>query len=176
MKKVLETIKKILIGIIGTAYFIFALIMTILLLNYNDYGVTQFGNKSLVIINDEIASENYEKGDLVIVEGKRVDKIELGEEIFTYRIDSRGIPSIQVGIVGDIYIEDDAIAFENGETYSMEFVAGVGTESYEHLGTALSIIESQWGFLFIVLVPCFLIFIYEVYSLIVEIKYGAEED
>ena len=58
----------------------------------------------------------------------------------------------------------------------MEFVAGVGTESYEHLGTALSIIESQWGFLFIVLVPCFLIFIYEVYSLIVEIKYGAEED
>ena len=176
MKKVLETIKKILIGIIGTAYFIFALIMTILLLNFNDYGVTQFGNKSLVIINDEIASENYEKGDLVIVEGKKVDKIELGEEIFTYRIDSKGIPSIQVGIVGDIYIEDDAIAFENGETYSMEFVAGVGTESYEHLGTALSIIESQWGFLFIVLVPCFLIFIYEVYSLIVEIKYGAEED
>ena len=150
--------------------------MTILLLNFNDYGVTQFGNKSLVIINDEIASENYEKGDLVIVEGKKVDKIELGEEIFTYRIDSKGIPSIQVGIVGDIYIEDDAIAFENGETYSMEFVAGVGTESYEHLGTALSIIESQWGFLFIVLVPCFLIFIYEVYSLIVEIKYGAEED
>ncbi|MBQ2909282.1 MAG: hypothetical protein IJE53_00575 [Bacilli bacterium] len=176
MKKVLETIKKILIGIIGTAYFIFALIMTILLLNYNDYGVTQFGNKSLVIINDEIASENYEKGDLVIVEGKKVDKIELGEEIFTYRIDSKGIPSIQVGIVGDIYVEDDAIAFENGETYSMEFVAGIGTESYEHLGTALSIIESQWGFLFIVLVPCFLIFIYEVYSLIVEIKYGAEED
>lgn len=176
MKKVLETIKKILIGIIGTAYFIFALIMTILLLNFNDYGVTQFGNKSLVIINDEIASENYEKGDLVIVEGKKVDKIELGEEIFTYRIDSKGIPSIQVGIVGDIYVEDDAIAFENGETYSMEFVAGIGTESYEHLGTALSIIESQWGFLFIVLVPCFLIFIYEVYSLIVEIKYGAEED
>ena len=176
MKKVLETIKQILIGIIGTAYFIFALIMTILLLNFNDYGVTQFGTKSLVIINDEIASENYEKGDLVIVESKKIDKIEVGEEIFTYRIDSKGIPSIQVGTVGDVYVEDEAISFENGETYSMEFVAGVGTESYEHIGTALSIIESQWGFLFIVLVPCFLIFIYEVYSLIVEIKYGAEED
>ena len=176
MKKVLETIKQILIGIIGTAYFIFALIMTILLLNFNDYGVTQFGTKSLVIINDEIASENYEKGDLVIVESKKIDKIEVGEEIFTYRIDSKGIPSIQVGTVGDVYVEDEAISFENGETYSMEFVAGVGTKSYEHIGTALSIIESQWGFLFIVLVPCFLIFIYEVYSLIVEIKYGAEED
>ena len=36
--------------------------------------------------------------------------------------------------------------------------------------------ESKWGFLFIVLVPCFLIFIYEVYALIIEIKYGAEEE
>lgn len=176
MKKVLETIKKILIGIIGTAYFIFALIMTILLLNFNDYGITQFGTKSLVIINDTIANENYKKGDLVIVEAQRVEDVEVGQEIFTYRIDSKGIPTINLGKVGEVYVDDDAIAFENGETYSMEFVAGVGTESYEHLGTALSIIESQWGFLFIVLVPCFLIFIYEVYSLIVEIKYGAEED
>lgn len=176
MKKVLETIKKILIGIIGTAYFIFALIMTILLLNFNDYGITQFGTKSLVIINDTIANENYKKGDLVIVEAQRVEDVEAGQEIFTYRIDSKGIPTINLGKVGEVYVDDDAIAFENGETYSMEFVAGVGTESYEHLGTALSIIESQWGFLFIVLVPCFLIFIYEVYSLIVEIKYGAEED
>lgn len=176
MKKVLETIKKILIGTIGVIYFTFALVMTILLLNFNDYGVTQFGNTSLVIINDEISSETYKKGDLVIVESKKVDKIEVGEEIFTYRIDSKGIPTIQVGKVGEVYIEDEAVSFENGETYSMEFVAGVGTDSYENIGTALAIIESQWGFLFIVLVPCFLIFIYEVYSLIVEIKYGAEED
>ena len=63
MKKVLETIKKILIGIVGTAYFLFALAMTILLLNYNDYGVTQFANKSLIIMTDNVASEKYKKGD-----------------------------------------------------------------------------------------------------------------
>ena len=176
MKKVLETIKKILIGIVGTAYFLFALAMTILLLNYNDYGVTQFANKSLIIMTDNVASEKYKKGDLVIVESKKVDQIKTGQEVFTYRIDSKGIPMIQIGKVGEVYVEDNAIAFENGETYSMEFVAGIGTKSYEGLGTALSIIESQWGFLFIVLVPCFLIFIYEIYSLIVEIKYGGQED
>ena len=176
MKKVLETIKKLFIGIIGTAYFLFALAMTILLLNYNDYGVTQFGNKSLIIMTDNVASEKYNKGDLVIVESQNIDKIEKGQEVFTYRIDSKGIPMIQIGKVGDVYTDDKAIAFENGETYSMEFVAGIGTKSYEKIGTALSIVESQWGFLFIVLVPCFLIFIYEVYSLIVEIKYGSEED
>ena len=176
MKKLLETIKKFLIGLVGTVYFIFALIMTILLLNFNDYGVTQFGTKSLVIIRDEIATEQYKKGDLVIVESKKIDKIEVGEEIFTYRIDSKGIPSIQVGTVGDVYVEDEAISFENGETYSIEFIGGKAIESHENVGKFLSLIESQWGFLFLVLVPIFLIFIYEVYALIIEIKYGADKD
>ena len=44
------------------------------------------------------------------------------------------------------------------------------------VGSVLSLLQSKWGFLFTVLVPCFLIFIYEVYSLIIEIKYGAEPD
>lgn len=176
MKKVLEAIKKFIIGLVGTAYFIFALIMTILLLNFNEYGVTQFGKTSMVIIPDEVANENYKKGDLVLVESMKVEKIQVGDEIFAYRIDSKGIPMIQIGTVGDVYLEENAIAYENGETYSAEFIAGKATERHENIGTALSIIESQWGFLFIVLVPCFLIFIYEVYSLIVEIKYGAEED
>ena len=50
--KTLKLIKKILFTIIGVSYYVFALCMTILLLNYNDYNVTQFGEKSLVIIND----------------------------------------------------------------------------------------------------------------------------
>ena len=49
-------------------------------------------------------------------------------------------------------------------------------KKYEKIGTFLSVVESKWGFLFIVLVPSFLIFIYEVYSLIIEIKYGKDED
>ena len=58
----------------------------------------------------------------------------------------------------------------------MQFVAGTGEKVYNDIGFYLSIIESRWGFLFLVLVPCFLFFIYEIYALIVEIKYGAEED
>ena len=176
MEKVLTTIKKVIMTIIGVAYFIFALAMTILLLNYNQYGVTQFGNKSLIFINDEIANENYSKGDLVIVNLPKLEKIQVGDEMFCYRIDSKGIPSLQVGNVGEVYLEEKAISYENGETYSYEFIAGKAEEVHPDLGTFLSIVESKWGFLFIVLVPCFLIFIYELYSLIIEIKYGSEED
>lgn len=174
--KTLKLIKKILFTIIGVSYYVFALCMTILLLNYNDYNVTQFGEKSLVIINDDISREEYTKGDLVIVDSVKIRELNKGDTLFAYKVDKKGNVNLEVGNVGEIYLEEEAFSFENGETYSMEFAAGKPGKVYEEIGTFLSIVESKWGFLFIVLVPCFLIFIYEVYALIVEVKYGDEEE
>ena len=174
--KILKMIKNITLGILFVIYFVFVVIMTVLLLNFNDYGVTEFGDTSLILINDEISNDNYKKGDLVITKKKKLEKINIGDEIFTYKIDGKGSVSIDLGKVGNIYPEEEAIAFENGSTYSVEYIAGVPEKIYEDVGLVLSVVESKWGFLFIVLVPSFLIFVYEVYSLIVEIKYGYEED
>ena len=46
MKEVFKIIKKIVVGLFVSVFFIFAIIMAILLINYNDYGVSQFGNTS----------------------------------------------------------------------------------------------------------------------------------
>ena len=173
--KVLKIIKSIILWILGIAFFGFALAMTILLLNFNDFGITEFGNTSLIMINDNIASETHKKGDLVLVDKKKLENIVIGEQLFAYSFDSKGVASVELGTVGQVYPNENAIAYENGATYSMQYVIGAATKSYENIGTYLSIIESKWGFLFLVLVPGFLIFIYEVYALIVEIKYGAEE-
>lgn len=173
--KILEAIKRIIIGIIGIAFFAFALCMTILLLYRNDFGVTQFGKKSLVIINDEISSENYAKGDLVLVEGQKLEDIKQGDEIFAYSVDSKNIAHVNLGLVGDVYPLEKAISFENGSGYSIEYVIGKNSKVYPNVGTYLSIVQSQWGFLFLVLVPGFLIFVYEIYALVIEIKYGEEE-
>lgn len=181
--KVLNAIKSFFVGLLGIVFFVFALSMTILLLTYNDYGLSQFGNKTLVLMTDEIYSENYEKGDLVIVENRGftkglgyADKIEIGDELFAVRVDAYGNVFIEVGTVGKLYEDENAIAFENGSTFDIKFVLGEAIASYSTIGGLLSIITSKWGFLFLVLVPCFLIFIYEIYSLIVELKYGDEED
>ena len=174
--KVLKIIKSIILGILMVVYFSFVITMTVLLLNFNDYGVTQFGTTSLIIINDQISNENYEKGDLVIVKQEKIDKLEVGEELFTYKVDAKGNVNIDLGRIGNIYPEEEAISFENGANYSMEFIAGIPQKIHSNVGTFLSIVESKWGFLFIVLVPSFLIFVYELYSLIVEIKYGSDED
>ena len=176
MKKVLEGIKSFFSFVLFVIYFLFALVMTVLLLNYNDYGVTQFGSKSLVIINDEVSNETYKKGDLVIVENLKIEEYKVGDYVFAYKVGADRIPTIQVGKVGTVYPDEHSIAFENGETYSEEYIAGVAVDQHEKIGSLLSVIESKWGFLFIVLIPVFLIFIYEVYSLIIEIKYGTEED
>ncbi len=171
--KVLNVIKKTIIGIVGVIYFSFVIVMTIFLLNRNkEYKVTQFDDLSLIIIKDEISNTKYEKGDLVLVRKKTLEKINVGDEIFAYKLGSDEKITIDVGIVGNVYPNDGTITFENGSGYSSKFIIGSAEKVYNKIGTYLSIVQSQWGFLFIILVPSFLIFVYEFYALVVEIKYG----
>lgn len=173
--KVLKVIKKVTIGILAVAFFAFAITMTVLLLYRNKYGITKIDGKSLVIIKNDIDTYDYKKGDLVIVEERDIHTVKIGEEVFTYRLDKTGIVNIDVGVVGEIHPDDDAITFENGSTYSLELTIGTPVDVHNKIGTYYGIVQSTWGFLFIILVPSFLIFIYEIYALIVEIKYGKEE-
>ncbi len=173
--EILGKIKNVFIGVLVAVFSLFALLMTLLLLNYNQYGVSEFGSKSLIIMDEEIANKNYQKGDLIIVEKTRYEMINKGDEIFAYSVNSQGKANVEVGIVGDKFDKEKAIAYENGASFYEDYVIGKATKTYHDLGSFLSIIESKWGFLFIVLVPGFMIFLYELYALIVEIRYGDEE-
>ena len=173
--KIIQAIKKIIISIVLIVFFAFTITMTVLLLNFNKFGVTQFDETSLLIIKKSFSSETYKRGSLVFVESKNIGDYKEGEEVFVYHLDGHGGVNIQLGIVGQVFPDDDAITFTNGGTYSSEFIMGSGTKIYPNLGRFLSIIESKWGFLFIVLVPNFFLFVYQLYSLIVEIKYGKDD-
>lgn len=175
MKKVFGVIKKIIIGICAVVFFAFVIGMTILLLNFNDYGVTQFDDKSLIIIRDDISSDVYKKGDLVIVKAKKLENIQPGDELFVYKVSENNAVTIDLGKVDKVYTKEKAISYQNGSTYAFDFVIGESEKIYNDIGSILAIIESKWGFLFIVLVPSFLIFIYELYALIIEIKYGKDD-
>ncbi len=173
--KVFSVIKRIVITLILIAFFAFTITMTVLLLNFNKFGVTQFDDTSLLIIKKGFTSETYKKNSLVIVESKEVKDYKVGEEVFAYHLDGHGGVNIQLGVVGQVFEEDDAITFSNGDTYSSEFIIGTGEKIYPNIGKYLSIVESKWGFLFIILVPNFFLFVYQLYSLIVEVKYGKDE-
>ena len=71
--KVFSVIKRIVITLILIAFFAFTITMTVLLLNFNKFGVTQFDDTSLLIIKKGFTSETYKKNSLVIVErGQRL--------------------------------------------------------------------------------------------------------
>lgn len=170
-----EKIKHVLIVVVCFIYFAFALSMTVLLLNFNDYGVTEFGETSLVILKEKVNFEGYNKGELVLVEKTNLKDFNPGETVFTYRVENK-VAHIEIGKVGEVYENEEAISFENGETYSKDFIIGKPTKVYAKIGSVLALIESQWGFLFIILVPCFLLFIYQIFALVVEIKYGKDDE
>lgn len=178
MKKALKIIKNIVIGILGVIFFTFAIIMSLLLLNYNDYGITEFGDISLIIIKDKVATNEYNKGDLVVVEYQDVTDIKVGDSLFAYRVNdkNKNLVTIDLGKIQSVYEQDDSVMFENGTRFSSKFLAGKAIRVYPKVGNYLSIIQSKWGFMFLIIIPCFIVFIYEIYALIIEIKYGKEDE
>lgn len=174
--KILRLIKNAFILIFGIIFFTFVIGMTVLVLNYNKFGVAEINDNSLLLMKEDLSNAKYKKGDLVIVKNKKISRINVGDEIFTYKLETGGEVSINVGVIEEIFVEESAVSYENGEYYSMEFVIGTADKIIPKVGDYLSIVLNKWGFLFIIVLPVFFIFISQIYSLIVEIKYGDEDD
>ena len=49
-------------------------------------------------------------------------------------------------------------------------------KKYAGLGQVLSVLESRFGFLILVILPTLILFLYELYRVIIEIKTPIEED
>lgn len=174
--KILRLIKNIILSILGIIFFTFAIAMTVFVLNYNKFGVAEINENSFLLIKEDLSNAKYKKGDLVIVKNKKISRINVGDEIFTYKLETGGAVSINVGVIEEVFIEESAVSYENGEYYSMEFVIGTADKIIPKIGDFLSLILNRWGFLFVIVLPIFFIFISQIYSLIVEIKYGDEDD
>ena len=84
MIKVLHIIKSFILWVVGCIFFAFAISITVLLLNYNKYGLTQFGNTTLVMVKDEITSEILKKGEI----DKHISPHVLRHTFATHMLDS----------------------------------------------------------------------------------------
>lgn len=88
--------KKTVSNILFIVYVAIAIFVTVCLLSYNDFKVTEFGDYSLVIISDDGLEPNYKKGDLVIVNKK--SPIITGRKAFFYNTYDRQI-EIKLGTI-----------------------------------------------------------------------------
>ena len=180
MKKFLKTIRNIIIGIILTVYLLFIIIISTLLLNRNNYGMTQFEDKALILVDKQVSNDKYKKGTLVIVQEKDITKLNVGDEIFVYQTNKKD-RSVKVVIakIGKINLEATSpyvVLANDGTAWGEEFIAGTAYQVYENLGTLLLFIESKWVFFCLLIVPCFFILLYEIHLVIVTIRFGDEEE
>lgn len=176
MKKIL----KILFGIFVTLYLVVAVFLTVCLLSFNDYKISVIGNKSLVILDDNTLEPEYKKGSLLVIEKNKNDDIKVNDEIFFYNTYKSQVVVNKSRVDKTQKITDNETTFTVNKKYeiSSEYVIGKTdtTKVIENVGSALGFLESKWGFLIVIVFPLSLLFVYEIYAIIKEIRYPDEEN
>ena len=175
MKKIL----KLFLGIILVIYAGIAIVLTVLLLNYNDYGITEFSDSSIILVQDDELKPNFNKDDLVVVNKDEFKDIKIGDKIFFYDTYKDQITINLGNVIDKEVINKDEVTFviDGDHSLSSEYVIGKAENSkvYSGLGKIVSILESRYGFLFIIIFPILVLFIYEINMFIKELKHSDDE-
>lgn len=170
--------KKRILNILFNIYLVIAIFVTILLLSYNEFKVTEFGNYSLVLITDDGLAPDYNNGDLVIVNKK--DPILTGRKAFFYDSYNEQI-EIRLGVIEAAEkVNDTEITYtlEGEKKISGQYVLGPSntTEVIPKVGTILSIVQSKWGFLFLIVLPALVAFVNQIGVVYSGIKDARKEE
>lgn len=170
--------KKGITSILFGIYLVIAVLVTILLLSYNEFKVTQFGNYTLVLITDNGLAPEYNKGDLVIV--NKEDPILTGRKAFFYDAYDEKI-EIRLGVIEaaeKITESETTYTLEGERKISGQYVLGPAntTEVIPKMGTVLSILQSKWGFLFVIVFPALILFINQIGVVCSGIKEAKKEE
>ncbi len=162
MRKIGSFILDVVIG----AWLIVAIFVTICLLSYNDFAVTQFGRNTLLIIDSDEMEPDYYEGDLLIVKRNSDSKINPGDKVFYYNSAMNSNVLIYLDAVEskEPVTRDETTFVLDGNKVSGEYVIGKvdGAKTVRKLGTYLKVFTSRWGYMFLVIFPTLFAIIYEI--------------
>lgn len=178
----MKKVGKIFANVLIVAYAVIAIVVTVLLLSYNDYHCSVIGGYTFILVTDDELEPNYPEGSLVLVKETKAKNINPGDYVFLYR----NITSTQFEIkYAEVLMKDESkgeynvqYILEGNTIIDHEDVIGSAENAkvIPNLGTILSVLESRYGYLFLIVVVSFIAFLYEIYELIMEIKYGEREE
>ena len=151
-------------------YVTIAIFVTICLLTYNQYKVSEFGSKTLIIISKNDEELHYKSGDLIIADKVNYEKADVGDTVFFYINDSVKIAKI----LEKKDYGDAGVNYKIDGNYEVVSDTIIGTSKsitvIGKLGAILGALESKWGFLFLIVFPSLLAFLHEIYELVLEFK------
>ena len=165
-----------------TIYLILAILLTLTLLAYNDFKITEIGPYSLLIIEDDELAPEFNDGDLVIVNKK--DEILTGRKVFFYDTSNEKVEIKLATVIEANRVNEDEVTYtlEGERKISSTYVLGSANkaEVISKIGTVIGILQSKWGFLFLIVFPALILVINEigiVFSNVVEtIKEAKKEN
>ncbi len=159
---------------------IYVIFITSCILCRNKFGYTQFGDMTFVTVseNNEKFFMNNKAGDLLIIKNQQMN-LDVNDLIYYYvTVDEKYI--VRTGVI-DSKSQDDYAALyvlrdDEGSSIASNRVIGKYVKTYHGKGAILDILESRVGFLFLVLLPILIVFIYQIYQLVIVAKYEVVED
>ena len=168
MKKGLE----IVIGIVVCIYLAVVVFTTGFLLSKNDYGVSQFLGRNIIVIEDDSLEPDYKEHSLLSLKPVSDADIEVGDKIFYYYDTKHQIKYTEVTRKEKINDSEVTYTLRDNTLVSSEYVLGSEktASTLSILGKILYILQSKWGFLLLVVFPLFLAFIYEIYAIVKEFR------
>lgn len=171
--------KKIVARVLVVIFVLIAVFVTGNLLAYNDYEVAEFGDKSLVLVDNYMVKDGYKKGDLLVTTRKSNDSIKVGDSIIFYNVD-RKVITIDKGSIEEISDNGEQffVSFLNMESEKKttsvlkENVLGTSdsVKTYPVVGSILNVLEARTGYLLIILLPTLVLFAYLIRNVVVELK------
>ena len=171
--------KKVLGSILFVIYAIIAITVTVLLLSYNDYNNSELGGYTVYIVKDDSLEPKYKQGSILLIKSTNDKNVQIGDEMFLYKV----INSQEYEVVDRTLAEKEQQGrhiiyyVEDEESYANDYFIGKTSDTIviEGWGFVLGLLESRWGYLFCVVVVSLLLFLQEVFELVMEIKYLGEQ-
>lgn len=175
MKKVLKG----LFSFFGLVYLVLAIFIIICLLNTNELGTIELGNNTLIIIDNDEVSSSYKKNDLIVVPKVSNKDVNENDMIFFYEEHYGEVTVNLANVVSKYDVNEKETTFTVKDNYSFSGSKLIGrvndSVKYTFVGGLISTLTSKWGFLFLIILPFFLIFLYELYAILREIKQALKE-
>lgn len=163
---------KVLWHILEVVIICYVVFITACILFRNGYGYTQFGPMTVVTVNDVNVNdfENISNGSLLLIKDSNSFKVD--DEVFYYDIRNQKYIVVSdriVNIEDGKYIVDGVN--ENNEVVQVKLnnkkIIGKNYVKIGILGYLVDLLESRIGFLLLVILPIFIVFLYELIQFVI---------
>ena len=156
--------KKALSTILFVIYAIIAITVTVLLLSYNEYHNSQLGGYTVYIVKDDSLEPNYKQGSILLIKSTNDKNVQVGDEMFLYKVINTSEYEVVNATLQAKTQQGRHIVYIVGEeeSYVNDYFIGKASDT---------IVIEGWGY-----VLSLLLFLQEVFELVMEVKYIGEKN